>query len=111
MSAIAENKRNYTKEKITLALQELALGEGSLAERVQEAHRVLARCSDLSGHEYHFALIKRCLGSVQNGDYSQVTNEEYNTVARTIFDMALGLQSEMAINWMEKKSTANAAGI
>lgn len=83
-----ENQRSYTAKNISNALHCLATGAGSLEQRVKNAYGHLLNCSNVDGLERHFESVKHCLRTAKAGDYSLVTEDEFQAVAYTVFDMA-----------------------
>lgn len=78
---------HYTFENIQRALRSLATEDGSLRDRVSEAHRYLLRVSNTEGFEEEFTTIRECLSSVENENYNDVEESELKIVATTIMDM------------------------
>jgi hypothetical protein len=91
MDILTDSSEAYTREKICQARAALALGQGTLPERVQEAYKYLLRSSEKEEFALHFKRIMECLRTVRKSDWSKVTREEYNTVAALIFEMGNSL--------------------
>jgi hypothetical protein len=80
--------KNYRDSKITIAMHILTTSRKSFRERVQDAMSaiwVAMGCKE--GFEDEFETIRRCLRSVDKGDYSRVSDEELTTVAEQIMKM------------------------
>ncbi len=84
---------HYTKEKIGLALYELALDSGKLRARVPEACAVLLDASYRNGFEEEFGRIDCITKRVVNGEWDDVSDAELKEIALIIWKLNEGIRS------------------
>lgn len=79
---------NYTKGKITQALSVLALHEGDLRTRVQQACGELLAASYFEGFETEATTISNITKKVSHGDWNHVSDDEIKQIALAIWRMS-----------------------
>jgi hypothetical protein len=78
---------NYKDSKVISAMWELVFADKPFRDRVRTAHLYLLQAKGRPGFEHEFEVVENCFRTVQNADYSHVTDKEFRTVAEVIFEL------------------------